>query len=142
MNERQRDMFLWKWSRSRRPGRTAIAIRGAVIGALGGVVFAVIMPSGMGNGGNRSTEAVLAGLQQGWLMLGLSIPAFGGMGFVSAYRVFSSQEAMYQSLLRAGARVPDQKPVLVAGDRGPAIAVAIAVVVIVAFIVFVWIKLG
>ena len=142
MNERQRDMFLWKWSRSRRPGRTAIAIRGAVIGALGGVVFAVIMLSGMGNGGNRSTEAVLAGLQQGWLMLGLSIPAFGGMGFVSAYRVFSSQEAMYQSLLRAGARVPDQKPVLGARDRGPAIAVAIAVVVIVAFIVFVWIKLG
>ena len=142
MNERQRDMFLWKWSRSRRPGRTAVAIRGAVIGALGGVVFAVIMLSGMGNGGNRSTEAVLAGLQQGWLMLGLSIPAFGGMGFVSAYRVFSSQEAMYQSLLRAGARVPDQKPVLGARDRGPAIAVAIAVVVIVAFIVFVWIKLG
>ena len=142
MNERQRDMFLWKWSRSRRPGRTAIAIRGAVIGALGGVVFAVIMLSGMGNGGNRSTEAVLAGLQQGWLMLGLSIPAFGGMGFVSAYRVFSSQEAMYQSLLCAGARVPDQKPVLGARDRGPAIAVAIAVVVIVAFIVFVWIKLG
>ena len=142
MNERQRDMFLWKWSRSRRPGRTAIAIRGAVIGALGGLLFTAIMLGSMGSGGNRSTAAVLAGLQQGWLMLGLSIPAFAAMGFVSAYRVFSSQEAMYQSLLRAGARVPDQKPVLGARDRGPAIAVAIAVVVIVAFIVFVWIKLG
>ena len=142
MNERQRDMFLWKWSRSRRPGRTAVAIRGAVIGALGGVVFTVIMLSGIGGGGNRSTASFLSSLQQGGLMLGLSIPAFAAMGFVSAYRVFSSQEAMYQSLLRAGARVPDQKPVLVAGDRGPAIAVAIAVVVIVAFIVFVWIKLG
>lgn len=142
MNERQRDMFLWKWSRRRRPGRTAIAIRGAVIGAVGGVVFAVILLSSMGHGGNRSTAAVLAGLQQGWLMLGLSIPAFAAMGFVSAYRVFSSQEAMYHSLLRAGARVPEQKPVLVVGDRGPAVAVAIAVAVIVAFIVFVWIKLG
>lgn len=142
MNERQRDMFLWKWSRSRRPGRPAVAIRGAVIGALGGVVFSVIMLSSMGHGGNRGTEAVLAWLHQGLLMFGLSVPAFGGMGFVSAYRVFSSQEAIYESLLKAGARVPDQKPVLGAGDRGPAIAVAIVVAVIVAFIVFVFIKLG
>jgi len=142
MNERQRDMFLWKWSRSRRAGRAAIAIRGAVIGALGGAVFAVIMLSGMGNGGNPSTEAVMSWLQQGWLMPVLSVPVFGGMGFATAYRVFSSQEAIYRSLLRAGARVPEQKPVLVAGDRGPAIAVGIVVVVIVAFIVFIFIKFG
>jgi len=142
MNERQRDMFLWKWSRSRRAGRAAIAIRGAVIGALGGAVFAVIMLSGMGNGGNPSTEAVMSWLQQGWLMPVLSVPVFGGMGFATAYRVFSSQEAIYRSLLRAGARVPEQKPVLVAGDRGPAIAVGIVVAVIVAFIVFIFIKFG
>lgn len=141
MNERRRDMFLWQWSRKRQPGRAAVAIRGAVIGALGGLVFAVIMFSGMGNG-NRSTATVLSSLRQGWMLLGLSIPAFAAMGFTLAYRIFSSQEAMYQSLLRAGARVPDQKPVMAAGDHGPAIAVAIAFAVIAAFIIFLIIKFG
>lgn len=142
MNERQRDMFLWKWSRSRRPGRTSIAIRGAVIGAVGGVAFSMILLSGAGQGGNRSTAAVLAGLHQGLLVFGLSILAFAAMGFLTAYRVFSSHEAMYQSLLRAGARVPEEKPVLLTSDRGPAIVVGIVVAVIVAFIVILFIKLG
>ena len=142
MNERQRDMFLWKWSRSRRPGRAAVAIRGAVIGALGGLLFTAIMLGSMGSGGNRSTAAVLSWLHQGWLMLGLAVPVFAALGFATAYRVFSSQEAMYQSLLRAGARVPDEKPVLAARDRGPAIAVGIVVAVIVAFIVILFVKFG
>jgi hypothetical protein len=64
------------------------------------------------------------------------------MGFFMASRVFASNEAMYQSLLRAGATVPDEKPVLRASDRGPAIAVGIVVAVIVAFIVVIAIKYG
>ena len=142
MNERQRDMFLWKWSRSRRPGRAAVAIRGAVIGALGGLLFTAIMLGSMGSGGNRSTAAALSWLHQGWLMLGLAVPVFGALGFATAYRVFTSQEVMYQSLLRAGACVPDEKPVLAARDRGPAIAVGIVVAVIVAFIVILFVKFG
>lgn len=49
---------------------------------------------------------------------------------------------MFQSLLASGARVPDQKPAMKTGDRGPALAVGITVVILVAFIAFVWIKLG
>jgi hypothetical protein len=37
---------------------------------------------------------------------------------------------MYQSILRTGARVPDQKPVLQMSERGPMIAVVVTVVVI------------
>jgi hypothetical protein len=42
---------------------------------------------------------------------------------------------MYQSILATGARVPEQKPVMQPGDRGPAIAVAIAAGVIAVFII-------
>lgn len=142
MTDRQRDMFLWLWSRRRKPGRAAIAMRGVVIGAVGGVVFAGVMLGSIGKGGNHSTAAFLSSLKEVGMLFGLSIPAFAALGFVTASRVFSSNEAMYQSLLRAGARVPDEKPFLRTSDRGPAIAVGIAVAVIVAFIVFVFIKLG
>lgn len=75
-------------------------------------------------------------------MLGLSIPAFAFIGFIGANRVFAAQEAQYQALISGGARVPDQKPVMQAGDRGPAIAVGVAVAAIVGFILFVAITLG
>lgn len=142
MNDRQRDLFLWIWSRRRKPGRAAVALRGALVGALGGAVFAGVMFSAVGKGGNHSFAAVLASLKDAGMLFLLSIPAFGAMGFAMAYRVFSSQEAMYQSLLRSGARVPEQKPVLSVADRWPAIMVGVVVVVIVAFIVFLFIKFG
>jgi hypothetical protein len=41
VNERQRDLFLYQWSRRRAPGAARIALRGAVIGAFGGLAFAV-----------------------------------------------------------------------------------------------------
>lgn len=142
MTDRQRDMFLWVWSRRRRPGRAAIVMRGLVIGAVGGVAFAAVMLGSMGGGGNHSTVAFLSSLKQVGMLFGLSIPAFAALGFLTASRVFSSNEAMYQSLLRSGARVPDEKPILRTSDRGPAIAVGIVVAVIVAFIVIVFIKFG
>jgi len=135
-------MFLWLWSRRRKPGRLAIAIRGLVIGAVGGVVFAGVMLGAVGKGGNHSTAAFLASLKDAALLFGLAVPAFGAMGFFMASRVFASNEAMYQSLLRAGATVPGEKPVLRASDRGPAIAVGIVVAVIVVFIVVIAIKYG
>ena len=142
MTDRQRDMFLWLWSRRRQPGRVAIAMRGAAIGAVGGVVFAGVMLGAIGNGGNHGTAAFVSSLKQVGMLFGLSIPAFAALGFLTASRVFSSNEAMYQSLLRSGARVPDEKPILRTSDRGPAIAVGIVVAVIVAFIVIVFIKFG
>lgn len=142
MNERQRDMFLWQWAERRKRGQAAVALSGAIIGALGGIVFAVILFAGMGTGGNASTASVLALLRQGGLLLGLSIPAFAWIGYTGASRVFAGNEMMYQALLKSGARVPDQAPQLRAGDRGPAIAVAVTMLVIVVFIVVLFVKFG
>ena len=131
MNERQRDLFLWQWSRRRMPGAAAIALRGALIGAVGGIVFALMLGSAF-RADNGSVAAVLA----------LAVPAFAWIGYLGASRVFAANEAMYQSMLSAGARVPAQPPQLQMGDRGPAIAVAVAMVLIVAFIVVLWVKYG
>jgi hypothetical protein len=137
MNERQRDLFLWLWSRRRTPGQSAIALRGALIGALGGVAFALILASsgGVDRGGYTGLSVIIPMIERGGMLLLLSVGAFGLLGFILANRVFAAQEAMYQSMLQAGARVPEQKPQMQVGDRGPALAVAIAVVVILAFIV-------
>lgn len=140
MNERQRDLFLWQWSRRRTPGRHAIALRGAAIGALGGILFGLLLAPGPAPGVHAYD--FLGQLLSGFMVYVYSVPAFAAIGWSGARRVFASHEAMYQSLLATGARVPDQKPVLQVRDRGPAIAVGIAVVVIAGFILFVWIKLG
>ena len=140
MNERQRDLFLWQWSKRRTPGRLAIGLRGAGIGALGGILFGLLLAPGPGPG--VPAYDFLGQLLSAFKVYVYSVPAFAAMGWSGARRVFSSHEAMYQSLLGTGARVPDQKPVLQAGDRGPAIAVGIAVAVIAGFILFVAIKLG
>jgi hypothetical protein len=141
MNDRQRDLFLWQWSRRRQPGQTAIAIRGALIGAAGGLLFALIMFSGMGSD-NGSTASMLNLLASASKLLVLSVPAFAWLGYTGATRVFTANEAMYQAMLNTGAQIPTQKPILTTADRGPAIAVAITVVIIVGFIGFVFVTLG
>jgi hypothetical protein len=144
VNERQRDLFLWLWSKRRAPGQAAIALRGAVIGAIGGIVFALIILGHIGadRGGYTGLSAILPLIQRGGMLLALSVAALGFIGFAGANRVFAAQEAQYQAILATGAKVPDQKPVMQPGDRGPAIAVAIAVAVIVGFIAFVAMTLG
>jgi hypothetical protein len=125
----QRDLFLYQWSRRRAPGRTRIMLRGAVIGGLGGLAFALFMANGSHTPGVAAYD--IAG-QIGTLLklIGLSVPAFAGIGLAGARRTWNGQEAIYQSLLRAGARVPDQKPVLTTRERGPMIAVVVTVVVL------------
>ncbi len=123
------------------PGAAVIALRGALIGAAGGIVFALVLSSGF-RADNGSVASVLALFQQGAAVLVLSVPAFAWIGYLGASRVFAANEAMYQAMLGAGARVPAEKPQLRAGDRGPAIAVAITMVLIVAFIVVLWVKYG
>lgn len=144
MNERQRDLFLWVWSKRRTPGQAAIGLRGAVIGALGGVLFTLMLIGDIGadRGSYTGISALLPLIERGGMLLLMSVGAFGAIGFFGANRVYAAQEAQYQAILQTGARVPDQKPVMQPGDRGPAIAVAIAVAVIVGFIAFVWITLG
>jgi hypothetical protein len=144
MNERQRDLFLWVWSRRRTPGQAAIGLRGAIIGTLGGLLFTFLMIGDIGadRGSYTGISAILPMIERGGVLLLVSVGAFGAIGFFGANRVFAAQEAQYQAILASGARVPDQKPVMQAGDRGPAIAVAIAIAVIAGFILFVGITLG
>lgn len=130
MNQRQRDMFLWQWSQRRRRGQGTVALRGAAIGAAGGLVFALILGSNFGGSGPRDTAWLLQSMGQWAKLLVLSIPAFASIGYVGASRVFRSYEAMYQAMLKTGAQVPGQAPVLSMGDRGPAIAVGVAAAII------------
>jgi hypothetical protein len=137
MNERQRDLFLYVWSQRRPRGQMNVSLMGAGLGALGGLVFALALGSqiSVDRGAYTGLSALIPMIEQGGRLLLLSVPAFAGIGFVGANRVYASQEAMYQSILATGARVPEQKPVMQPGDRGPAIAVAIAAGVIAVFII-------
>lgn len=130
MNERQRDMFLWQWSRRRTRGYTTVALTGAAIGAAGGLAFALILGSGSGGDGPRDTAWLLQALGQWARLLALAVPGFAWIGYLGASRVFRSHEAMYQAILERGAQVPAQAPVLTRADRGPAIAVGVAVAII------------
>lgn len=145
MNERQRDLFLYVWSKRRAPGQAAVSLRGLAIGALGGLAFALILLGDVTAGSRGSytgLSAIIPMIERGGMLFALSIGAFGAIGFVLASRVFASQEAMYQSMLASGAQVPAEKPVMQGADRWPAIMVGVAVAVIVGFIAFVWITLG
>lgn len=137
MNERQRDLFLWVWSQRRKPGHTAIALRGGIIGALGGVLFTLLMsPGAPSSVHSYDTGGQLFGvLFEHLRMLAMAVPAFGAIGWFGASRVYASQEAMYQAILQSGAQVPAQKPQMQMADRGPAIAVGIAAAIIAIFII-------
>ena len=135
MNERQRDLFLYIWTERRKRGRTVVAIRGAIIGAIGGLLFALILGSTFDGPVNGSVAAILPVIQRAGTLLALSVPAFAWIGYLGATRVFASQEAMYQAMLASGARVPDTKPVMQGADRWPAIAVGVTFVLIAGFIV-------
>lgn len=110
---------------------------GAGIGALGGIVFAIILggETGFDRGGYTGASAIIPMIAQSGRLIMLSAAAFALIGFVLANRVFASQEAMYQSILATGVRAPEQKPHMRGADRWPAIAVGIAAAVIAIFII-------
>ena len=136
MNERQRDLFLWVWSRRRKPGQTAIGIRGALIGAAGGLLFTLLMSPGAPSSvpSYDTGGQILGALSEHLRILVLAVPAFAGIAWILANRIYASQEAMYQAILQSGAQAPAQKPQMQMSDRGPAIAVGIAFAVIAIFI--------
>jgi len=138
VNERQRDLFLWVWSRRRKPGQMAIGLRGAGIGALGGLLFAFLLAPGS----DAPAYDIIGQLAPMARVITLAVPAFALIGWLGANRVYASQEAMYQQMLQSGARVPDEKPVMQPGDRGPAVAVGIAVAIIAGFIIFLIVQYG
>ena len=139
MNERQRDLFLWLWSRRRAPGPLRVALRGALIGAFGGLAFSAIMLTSMGAppaSGYTGLSTIIPLLERGWLMVTLAVPAFAIIGLLGANRVYSANERMYQSMLQAGASVPEQKPTMQVLDRWPAVVVGIVVAIIAGFILY------
>ena len=136
MNERQRDLFLYQWSRRRAPGGARIALRGAVIGAVGGLAFAaILLQDGAHTPGVHAYDAA-GQIRSALTLLGLSVPAFAFIGWTGARRVWNANETMYRSMVDSGARVPERKPVLTLADRGPMLAVAITVLVIAGFIAY------
>lgn len=130
MTERQRDLFLYQWSRRRTPGRARVALRGAVVGALGGVAFAWILTAQGAQLPGVHAYDIAGQIRSILRLLALAVPAFAFLGWVTTARIWTSQERIYQGLLATGARVPTEKPVLAAAERGPQLAVAVAVAVI------------
>jgi hypothetical protein len=141
VNERQRDLFLYIWTQRRKPGQTAIGLRGALIGALGGLVFALILMPDATSSGAQNND-IIAQIMSAAKLFGLSIPAFAFIGWLGANRVFAAQEAQYQAILQTGARIPDQKPVMQPADRWPAIMVGVFVLIIVGFIATLFVMYG
>lgn len=137
MTPNQRDMFMWTWSRSRKRGRLGMILLGAGIGAAGGLLFALILGSGIDFG---ATPGEIA--SNGLRLYGLSIPAFAGIGAFGIDRVYRSQESMYQHFIAQGATPPETKPTLTTAERGPMIAVFIAAGVMAAGIAALWIAYG
>jgi hypothetical protein len=132
MNERQRDLFLYLWSQRRKPGRNAVLMRGLIVGALGGLLFALILNPGAPAG--TMPYDFLGQIMPKLQVLALAVPAFAAIGWVGANRVWNAQEGMYVRLLDGGARVPERKPDMQLADRWPAIMVGAAVLIIGGFI--------
>src|SRR5690349_21485785 len=133
MNDRQRDLFLYLWSQRRKPGRNAIVMRGLIIGAFGGVLFALMLNPGAPPG--VMPYDTIGQLMPKLQVLALAVPAFAAIGYFGANRVWNAQEGMYVRLLDSGAKVPERKPEMQLNDRWPAIMVGATVVIIAGFIV-------
>jgi len=138
MRDRQRDLFLWQWSQRRKRGLKRVSLLGALVGATGGLLFAAIMMalslSGPPSGFSSLVTLVVTAVQ----VMVLSVPAFAAMCAGLAYRTFSRQELMYQTLVQGGFQVPQQEPVMQPGDRWPMYVVAVTAVLLFAFPVVLW----
>jgi hypothetical protein len=132
MNERQRDLFLYLWSQRRKPGRTAVVMRGLIVGALGGLLFALILNPGPPPG--VMPYDFIGQIMPKLQVLAMAVPAFGAMGWLLARRVWGAQEGMYVRLIDGGATVPERKPEMQLADRWPAIMVGVTFVLIGGFI--------
>jgi hypothetical protein len=135
VSEGRDEAFLWEWTQRRRYGRLGVLMLGLAIGAIGGLVFALLMLWGMTmNGASfRLNEDEMSPFML-WLgrllgptgfLFAVSIPAFAGLGALLSFRVWDMVEYRYRSLLDAGARVPDRRPQLTLKQRIPAIIVLV-----------------
>ncbi|HET9230039.1 MAG TPA: hypothetical protein VFO00_02045 [Vitreimonas sp.] len=133
MSGRRDEVFLWDWTRRRRYGRLGVLLLGLAIGAAGGLAFAILMFWGMTmNGGSFSLNEDEMSPFMLWLgrllgptgfLFAVSIPAFAGLGALLSFRAWDMIEHRYHTLLNAGLRVPDERPVLTLKERAPTIIV-------------------
>lgn len=133
MTPAQRDMFLYKWSKSRAKGRLGFAWRGLVIGALGGLAFALILGGGFDFSG--APDRVMDTLGKAGLLLVLSVGGFAWLGLLMVDRIYRGQEHQYQVLLSQGAVPPAAPPVMTHKDRTPLYFVIATAVILAGFIV-------
>lgn len=127
MNERQRDRFLFEWSRRRTKGKRGAARQGMIAGAVAGVVVAGLLgaPVGWSAGTagvppRNAYDLVLSGMP----LTVVSVPLFASIGRAIAARRWLQCERRYRLLLiDAGVSVPRTRPPLRLADRAPLFAV-------------------
>lgn len=127
MNNREESIFLWGWARRRRAGQGATLLRGLLIGAIGGFVFAALMLFAMTQGGasfsinEEAAGPMLSGIARvlgpTLFLFAISIVAFAGLGVFVSIAIWRRMEWRYHALLEAGRHVPPDEPVLTAAEK-------------------------
>lgn len=118
---------MWEWTQRRTQNRARILWRGAIIGAVGGLLFATLMLYAMTRDGasfginEDATGPILGAIANalgptGFLFF-LSVPAFTALGAWLSGRIWQMMERRYQLLLESGERVPLEAPFQSAKDR-------------------------
>lgn len=141
MQGKQQQLFMWQWSQRRARGRNGTTLRGALMGAIGGAVFAFFLAPNSRKPGVHAYD-FLGTLLSAATVMALSVPIFAVLSAILARRVFSSQEAMFQSSVQAGVPIPAQRPALSLAERWPLIVVVGVALVIAGFIGFLLLKFG
>ncbi len=127
MSRREEDIFLWTWSRRRATGWRASLIRGAIIGAIGGFLFAALMFFAMTHDGasfeisEDAAGPILGPLARALgptlFLFVLSSAAFAGLGIFATTIIWRRMEWRYNALLNAGRQAPEQEPLLTAAEK-------------------------
>lgn len=142
MNDRQRDLFLWEWSKRRKRGLWRVTLLGGLIGGLGGLVFALVLMQAPEVGPRHGLSSLIPLLERFFQWIFWSVPPFAVIGMGFAYRTFSRNELWFQLLLDGGAKVPEQRPILQPGDRWPLYVTIAAAILICIGVVVIWVLAG
>lgn len=127
MTSREESIFLYGWARRRREGQRVTLVRGLLIGAIGGLLFAGLMLFAMTQGGasfsinEDAAGPMLSGIAHALgptlFLFVISIGAFAGLGVFVSIAIWRRMEWRYHALLEAGRHVPPDEPVLTAAEK-------------------------